>query len=429
MFWRSHSEHSPIAPTLGACGYPQAFIDALHQLDEATRNHQHTGALILISIDNLPMIMSGYSMAVAEAVMGEIEQVLRDRAQEAMITRVQRDQFGVLMQGKLERQVKSWCEEIEDAIRSYSYSSRYGELHCRSSHAFQMLPGTFDSPQELLARTLVALTDTGDEDVLRQDISGAERREEMGLANYLGQAVKENRIKLAYQPVIDSKTGLVAHYEALLRLFSEDGKISSAGMLIPIAERMGFMPMIDRLVLGKVLTELRNDQEVTLALNVSNLTTQDPAWLAQLKQTMEESPEIGSRLIVEITETAMHRDLKHMAYFCAEVQATGALIALDDFGSGYTSFRQLKSLSLDMVKIDGSFIRDLTDNADSRFFVKTLLDFTRGFGLISVAEFVENGEIAKMLMELGVDQLQGYYFGKPMNHRPWLKDGEYGTSN
>ena len=78
-----------------------------------------------------------------------------------------------------------------------------------------------------------------------------------------------------------------------------------------------------------------------------------------------------------------------------------------------------------MVKIDGAFIRDLTDNADNRFFVKTLLDFTRGFGLLSVAEFVETGEIAKMLIELGVDQLQGYYFSKPLNHRPWLKEGEY----
>jgi EAL domain-containing protein (putative c-di-GMP-specific phosphodiesterase class I) len=289
-----------------------------------------------------------------------------------------------------------------------------------------MLPETNGTPDELLGRTIVALTESNDENKLRQDISGVEQREEMGIANILGQAVKENRIKLAYQPVIDAKTGEVAHYEALLRLFSEDGKISSAGTLIPVAERMGMMPMIDKLVLAKVIEELRHDEKVHLALNVSNLTTQDPGWLNLLKDSVDQTPDIGPRLIVELTETAVHRDIKHMAYFCAEVQTTGALIALDDFGSGYTSFRQLKMLSLDMVKIDGSFIKDLSDNADSRFFVKTLLDFTRGFGLKSVAEFVENGEIAKMLMELGVDQLQGYYFGKPLNYRPWLKEGEYG---
>ncbi len=426
MFWRSHTDATPAPSALGTCGYPHGFIDALKQLEDDARTNGTTSALILFSIDNLPMIMSGYSMAVAEAVMKEIEQAIGERAEGALIARVQRDQFGILMQGKLQRQVSEWCHTIEDAIRAYSYSSRYGELHCLSSYAYHMLPDTHGTAEELLARTLVALTESHEEDQLRQDISGAEQREEMGLANYLGQAVKEGRIKLAYQPVINSKTGAVAHYEALLRLFSEDGKISSAGTLIPIAEKMGFMPMIDKLVLEKVVHELRQDSDVMLALNVSNMTTQDPSWLALLKDSVDQTPDIGSRLIVEITETAMHRDLKHMAYFCAEVQTTGALIALDDFGSGYTSFRQLKSLSLDMVKIDGSFIKDLTDNADSRFFVKTLLDFTRGFGLTSVAEFVENGEIAKMLMELGVDQLQGYYFGKPMNHRPWLKSGEYG---
>lgn len=428
MFWRSHSESDTASPSMGACGYPQHFIAALTHLEHEARTKGQPATIILFSIDNLPMIMSGYSMAVAEAVMKEIEGVIAERLDKtALLARVQRDQFGILIHGKLQRQITQWCSELQDAIRAYSYNSRYGELHAMSSYAYQMLPETSGTPEELLGRTIVALTESDDENRVRQDISGVEQREEMGIANILGQAVKENRIKLAYQPVIDSKTGHVAHYEALLRLFSEDGKISSAGMLIPVAERMGMMPMIDKMVLEKVIAELRNDDKVQLALNVSNLTTQDPGWLSLLKDSIDQTPEIGPRLIVELTETAVHRDLKHMAYFCAEVQSTGALIALDDFGSGYTSFRQLKMLSLDMVKIDGSFIKDLTDNADSRFFVKTLLDFTRGFGLKSVAEFVENGEIAKMLIELGVDQLQGYYFGKPLNHRPWLKEGEYGN--
>ena len=131
------------------------------------------------------------------------------------------------------------------------------------------------------------------------------------------------------------------------------------------------------------------------------------------------------RLIVEITETATQLDMRRTAYFVATIQSLGGLVALDDFGSGYTSFRQLKSLSVDMVKIDGAFVRDLVDNADNRFFVKTLLDFTNGFGLKAVAEFVETGEIAKMLMELGVEYMQGYYFGKPENVRGWIDDGEF----
>lgn len=424
MFSRSH-KHSPAPASLGMCGYPLPFIDALHALCQQAQQSKQAAALVLLSIDNLPMIMSGYSMAISEAVMGEIQALIAARNPNGTAARVQRDQFGILIPACSSDHAVQWCADTENAIRSYSYSSRYGELHCVIRTAYHMLPDAVFNPEEVLARTLIGLNaDEANEDV-RTDISGADSREAMGMANFLGKAVEEGRIRLAFQPIIDSKTGAVVHYEALLRLFGEDGKISSAGVLIPIAERMGFMPMIDKLVLGKIIDELRNDASVSLAVNVSNLTIHEGSWLEQLKQSIGEHPTIGARLIVELTETAVTNDLRNVARFCAEVQALGCAVALDDFGAGYTSFRQLKMLSVDMVKIDGTFIRDLTDNADSRFFVKTLLDFTRGFGLTSVAEFVETGEIAKMLIELGVDQLQGYYFGKPLNHRPWLKEGEY----
>jgi EAL domain-containing protein (putative c-di-GMP-specific phosphodiesterase class I) len=423
MFRRQHDQPDSVTSSLGACGYPQPFIDALAKLEATARSSQQHGALILVAIDNLAMIMSGYSMAVAEAVMAELFTLVREKAgPNASVTRVQRDQFGILMPATNDSAAERWCEAIEDAIRSYSYASRYGELHCLISTSYQIVPDAVSQPAEILGRALVILTESSGSKSLQDDISGAELREEMGLANYLGQAVKDGRIRLAFQPIIDARTGAIAHYEALLRLCGEDGAISSAGALIPIAERMGFIPMIDCIVLEKVVSELRLDSHVHLAVNVSNLTIQDSAWLNLLTDLMTATPEIAPRLTIEITETAVHGDLKHSARFCAEVQALGCMIALDDFGSGYTSFRQLKTLSIDYVKIDGAFIRDLSDNADSRLFVKILLDFTKGFGLKSVAEFVETGEVAKMLMDLGVDYLQGYYFGKPSNTRPWVKE-------
>ncbi len=423
MFRRQHDQPATVTSSLGACGYPQPFINALAKLESHARQTQEQAALVLVSIDNLAMIMSGYSMSVAEAVMAELFELVRHTAgTNASATRVQRDQFGILLPATNDSAAERWCQEIEDAIRNYSYSSRYGELHCLISTSYQILPDAVSQPEEILGRALVILTESSGSELAQPDVSGAGHREEMGLANFLGQAVKEGRIRLAYQPVIDAKTGEVAHYEALLRLCSEDGTITSAGALIPIAERMGFIPMIDCVVLEKVVTELRFDSKVHIAVNVSNLTIQDSTWLTKLTELMTETPDVAARLSVEITETAVHGDLKHSARFCAEVQALGCMIALDDFGSGYTSFRQLKTLSIDFVKIDGAFIRDLTDNADSRLFVKILLDFTKGFGLKSVAEFVETGEVAKMLIDLGVDYLQGYYFAKPSNTRPWIKE-------
>ncbi len=253
-------------------------------------------------------------------------------------------------------------------------------------------------------------------------------RQQMGLANYLRKSIHENRLRLAFQPIIESKTGHVAHYEALLRLIGEDGKISSAGALIPVAERMGLIDLIDHLVLDMVVKELLASPQVKLAFNVSNLTTDNPHWMEHMSGHIKRHPEIAHRMVCEITETAAQRDLRRTAFFVASLQEMGCQVALDDFGSGYTSFRQLKALSVDMVKIDGAFIKDLVTNADNRFFVKTLLDFTKGFGLSAVAEFVENGETAKMLMELGVEYMQGYYFAKPENYRTWLNKGEYKPS-
>ena len=121
---------------------------------------------------------------------------------------------------------------------------------------------------------------------------------------------------MAYQPVIDSKTGNVSHYEALLRNVSDDGTISSAGALIPIAERMGLIHLIDIMVLEKVVVELENSDAICLAFNVSNLTTDDNIWLNRLKDLVGDKPEIAKRMIVEITETSIHRDLSRTAYIC-----------------------------------------------------------------------------------------------------------------
>ena len=253
-------------------------------------------------------------------------------------------------------------------------------------------------------------------------------RQHMGLANYMYNAYKEKRLRLSYQPIINAKTGGVDHYEALLRMVNQSGKISSAGALIPVAEKMGMITLIDTMVMEMVIDELRRAPQLHLAFNVSNVTTENPGWLDHIMRLLKDSPDVASRLTVEITETAVHRDLRRAAYFVASIQSLGCQVALDDFGSGYTSFRQLKALSVDLVKIDGAFVKDIAQSADNQFFVKTLMQFAHGFGLQTVAEFVESGEIAKLLMEMGVDYLQGYYFGKPENHRSWLNDGEYKKS-
>jgi len=408
------------------------FICRLQQFQEVNYHSDQQSSIVVVAVTSLTIIGQAFGQSAAETVMDELEAELRKYLDgNTLIYRIHRDQFGLILPQCDTAKAKRFIDQISDIIRNYGTHSSVGSVHTSSLCGL-----TSFHPKDAEAAMIVdrAFTDLNRNPgmlyaTLMQDPEDSMMaRQQMGLANYLTKALREDKLRLAYQPIIDSKTGEVAHYEALLRLVDDKGRISSAGALIPIAERMGLISIVDRKVLEMVIKELETYPQVHLAFNVSNLTTENPEWLSHIQSLLRDRPDVASRLTVEITETAAQRDLRRTAYFVAMLQELGCQVSLDDFGSGYTSFRQLKTLSVDSVKIDGEFIRDLTDNPDNRFFVKTLLEFTELFGLKSIAEFVETGETAKLLMELGVDYMQGYYFSKPENQRSWLKDGEYKAS-
>lgn len=427
-FHMQDSTSSPFGPQSEY--YPDHFLKLLDDtIINATQNHG-SGALMLVSISNLAMIIGAYGHDTSECVMQDLIAMMKSRLKpKDHILRVQRDQLAIILVDSYPEDTQSIAHRMHNIIINFGRDN----FATASLHVIGVI-GSVNFPLETAdagdaldkaysAVNSMQITPCRTYDMTKQEADLS--RQQMGLANYLLKAYKEDRLRLAYQPVIESRTGKTSHYEALLRMISHTGKISSAGALIPVAEQMGLIDIIDKMVMQKVIEELRNSKEVSLALNVSNETIENSSWLEQISDELKQTPEIAPRLIVELTETAIHRDLRRTAFFVASLQSMGCQVALDDFGSGYTSFRQLKALSVDMVKIDGVFVKDLAHSADNQFFVKTLLDFAQGFGLKTVAEFVENGEITKILMEMGVDYMQGYYFGKPENHRTWLSKGEY----
>lgn len=249
----------------------------------------------------------------------------------------------------------------------------------------------------------------------------AEYQNEMKMAAYFQNVLLNKRCKLAFQPIINSKTGEVKSYEALLRVITEEEQIVSAGPFINVAEKFAFVDQVDILTLEMIVRELQLAPQVHISVNISTYTISNNKWIKIAKDLLKD-PKVASRLTIEITETGIHQNLNNTIEFVDFLQSIGCTVAIDDFGAGYTSFTQLKLLNADIIKIDGLFVRDITENHDSKLFVKTLLEFAKAFCLQTTAEFVETGEIAKILMTLGVDYMQGYYFGKPLNYRPWIKD-------
>ena len=233
------------------------------------------------------------------------------------------------------------------------------------------------------------------------------------------KALRSDRAPLAFQPIVETATGQIAYYEALLRVLDDNDQPVSAAEFIPAVEQLGLARIIDRYVIERAVGELTENPDVTLSVNISGLTVADPLWLRHLTALLEPQTSLAKRLIIEITETVAMADVAESERFVRALRQFGCQVAIDDFGAGYTSFRHLKQLNVDIVKIDGSFVRNLLENRENQLFVRTLNDLANGFGLKTVAEFVETADEAALLEEIGIGFLQGYYFGRPQLGRIW----------
>lgn len=245
------------------------------------------------------------------------------------------------------------------------------------------------------------------------------KQEFKALALFKKAYIKEELI-FAYQPIVNSKTGQILCYECLLRVPDYTSRLVSASPFILLAEKSGFVNIIDQAVLLLAVNELRKYRELRLAINISNLGVLDP-HLIDLADRLLSNFEVANRLIVEITETSLNNDFIKTRQFIMNMHNKGCKIAIDDFGTGFTSFRQLQELPIDIIKIDGCFIKSIISNQCNKFLVETLVKMSEELGIETVAEFVENKRIAQFLMDINVNYMQGNFFSSPVNYRPWEK--------
>ncbi|MBI2233468.1 MAG: GGDEF domain-containing protein [Micavibrio aeruginosavorus] len=232
-------------------------------------------------------------------------------------------------------------------------------------------------------------------------------------------ALKDNRVRLAFQPVVNSKTNDVTFHESLIRLFDDHGKMHTAGDFIPAIEKLGLARLVDRYAMRLAIEELSMFPELSLSVNVSHLTLSDPDWLRGLVASLRDRPDIAARLIIEITESAVMNDVKKTIRTTRALRDLGCRVALDDFGAGYTAFSQLKDLDISLVKIDKSFIRNIGES-ENHLFVRALQALADGVDIETVGEGAETMSDAKLLASDGIHHIQGYVFGYPSVERVWL---------
>lgn len=237
---------------------------------------------------------------------------------------------------------------------------------------------------------------------------------EHAVLDIVREALAGNRFYFAYQPILNIHQRCISHYEVLLRLDDSQGNPISPADFIPVAERHGLSARIDEWVLRQALLKLQHTpQTVHLAINFSAATIQRrdlPQWVMAQLQDKAVAP---SRLLIELTETAYVTNLQQARENLAALRAEGVRIALDDFGVGHASFNYLTQLPLDLVKLDGSYVRDLLSNRRHQALVEGITQIVHAWGIKVVAEYVEDGGILSLLAAAGVDFAQGYHIGRP----------------
>lgn len=391
-----------------------------------SQRYDQPGAFLAVGIDQLDRINTAYGCEAGDIVLVDIAQRLDQCLRTTdVIGRLGSDRFGIILSYCSEADAAMIADRIITSIRQNPVDTAGNRIHATVSVGVVHFPEQSKTSFDVIAKSegaLLKAKSAGRDCVESYRMSEEQQlkyRASMELGEEVTNAMKDDRLVFAYQPIVDAKTHEVCYYECLLRMYTPDGELITAGEFVPVVERLGLMRSLDRRVLDMTIRDLELHPDIMLAFNISGITAADRGWLRALIAQLKDRPDLAKRMVVEITETAALHDIDDSARFVSVVRDLGCKVAVDDFGAGYTTFRHLKALTVDVVKIDGSFVRNIAQNKENQLFIRNLLSLAQSFNLETVAEFVETAEDAAILMQEGVDHLQGYYFGKPDINPPW----------
>jgi EAL domain-containing protein (putative c-di-GMP-specific phosphodiesterase class I) len=335
------------------------------------------------------------------------------------------NKFGLILRNCTPHDLRLAGERLLAAVRDELILTGTGAVAVSVSMGGIMAPDHAKTVHELLTRVHEALSAgklrrRGSLEVFRPNAEReAMRRENMRASDAIVSALNERRIIPAFEPVIEAGSRQGAFHEGLMRIGRPDGTNIAASDVMPIAERLGLVRLIDHRMLELVIAELVAAPQLELSVNVSPASIIDGTWWNVLAAALATHPDIAPRLIIELTESAAIQNLDETRSFVARARDAGCRIAIDDFGTGCTSFRNMRKLGVDLVKIDGGFVANLVRSPDDQAFVRMLIGLAKQLGLKTVAEWVQDEAAAALLTEWGCDYLQGAHVGAATTARVW----------
>ncbi len=420
------ADHDPVTGLLNQHG----ILLVLTNLVEQARLHQRPLACLNLGIEHLEQINEMYGRQVGDGILVQVGEFLRttvhgaDSAgheEETRVARLGGNRFLVVLPETGESGARLMAEKLLAGLARLTHNVRDETLRITGKVGAVCYPEHGSSAEDMVSRAEITLRLAQQHPLDTILVFNPELREQETHSHHrlqrLHAAIDERRLLLHFQPVLNLATNTAHHYEALVRMQEADGTLVPPNEFIPAAEKSGLITRIDYRVLELAFSHLAGleaaGRDVSLAVNISGEHLGDDALFRWLANIFEEGGVTPGRLLFEITETTAVRNLLRAKAFMEPLKALGCRFALDDFGVGFTTFAHLRSLPVDMIKIDGSFVRDLPTNPENHALVKAMTEAAHSLGKRVTAEYTESAMVLAVLRDLGVDYAQGFYIGRP----------------
>jgi len=394
-------------------------------VEQARLDNQARNVLLYLDLDQFKLVNDTCGHPAGDLLLKQITGVLQSRVRGGdTLARLGGDEFGILLQDCSLDQALRVAENVRHAIRDYRFTWQDGVLSIGVSIGIVEITNEVPTVANVMSAADVACYSAKDSGRNRVQVykpdNVPERHREMHWVSKLTRARDESRFELFFQPIVPIGTNAHdrEHFELMLRLRDESGVIVAPAEFIPAAERYNIMPSIDRWVVRQALDRVVHRIEsgikpFTIAVNLSGTSLNDAHFLEYLIAELGASELVAGAMCFEITETAAIENLGNVAYFMRELKSRGCHFALDDFGSGLSSFMYLKTLPVDYLKIDGQFVENVTRDPVDRSMVAAISQIGRAMGIQTIAERVESPEVLAELGRLGIGFAQGFHIAKP----------------
>ena len=400
------------------------LVDELKKEIDNVSVNESIGALLFIDLDQFKYVNDTCGHPAGDRLIRKVaDQLVRSVDKSGFVARFGGDEFAVLLSKTNRRKAKKMAEKILEDMRRLAHIENDNIFHVHCSIGITMIDSDKADHDDLIARADIACREAKASGRNRLDFYNLSEREaekmvaDVGWMSKLREAIDNDAFVLRYQPIACIATGRTTHHEVLLRMNDQDGKLIGPDAFLPAAVRFGLMAEIDNWMIEHAIAAMadyRDDNEdLKFSVNLSINAFETENLAAYVRTQLRKYDVPANNIIFEITESLAVRHLNHVEQQISALRKLGCEVALDDFGTGYSSFSYLQKLSVDYIKIDGSFIKDLVKSPVDQKMVRLIGEIGHEAGMKTIAEYVQSAEAVSLLNELGIDFAQGYYIGRP----------------